>query len=119
MKVGALVLAAGLVLPATGTLAAEDGALTGDQLRKTVSGKTVFLKISGFELPIKYAANGRMTGNTCTGGRKPRARRRFVRQRQVVGGERPALPEMDRLDGRQDLLLQAHTAGEDDGALGA
>ncbi len=66
MKVGALVLAAGLVLPATGTLAAEDGALTGDQLRKTVSGKTVFLKISGFELPIKYAANGRMTGKMST-----------------------------------------------------
>ena len=67
MKVGALVLAAGLVLPATGTLAAaEDAALTGDQLRKTIVGKTVFLKISGFELPIKYAANGRMSGKMST-----------------------------------------------------
>ena len=65
MKVGALVLAAGLALPATGTLA-EDAALTGDQLRKAVSGKTVFLKISGFELPIKYAPNGRMTGKMST-----------------------------------------------------
>ena len=67
MKVGALVLAAGRVLPATGTLAAaEDAALTGDQLRKTIVGKTVFLKISGFELPIKYAANGRMSGKMGT-----------------------------------------------------
>lgn len=58
-------MAAGLALPATGTLA-EDAALTGDQLRKAVSGKTVFLKISGFELPIKYAPNGRMTGKMST-----------------------------------------------------
>lgn len=65
MKVGALVLAAGLVLPVTGTLA-EDGALTGDQLRKAISGKTVYLKVSGFELPIKYAANGRMSGKMST-----------------------------------------------------
>ncbi len=65
MKVGALVLAAGLVLPVTGTLA-EEGALTGDQLRKAISGKTVFLKVSGFELPIKYAANGRMSGKMST-----------------------------------------------------
>jgi hypothetical protein len=52
-------------LPATGTLA-EDAALNGDELKKAISGKTVFLKISGFELPIKYAANGRMTGKMST-----------------------------------------------------
>jgi hypothetical protein len=66
MKVGALVLAAGLVLPTAGTLAAENAALTGDELKKAISGKTVFLKISGFELPIKYAANGRMSGKMST-----------------------------------------------------
>jgi hypothetical protein len=37
-------------------------ALTGDTLRKSVSGKTVVLRISGFDLPIRYAANGTMTG---------------------------------------------------------
>jgi hypothetical protein len=31
-------------------------------LRNAISGKTVFLNISGFELPISYAANGRMSG---------------------------------------------------------
>jgi hypothetical protein len=35
-------------------------------LRKAVSGKTVYLKISGFELPIRYAASGSMTGSMST-----------------------------------------------------
>lgn len=61
MKIGALVLAVSLALPATASLA-DPVALSGDTLRKAVSGKTVFLNISGFELPINYAANGRMTG---------------------------------------------------------
>ena len=51
MKIGAFVLAAGLALPATGTLA-EPTTLAGDELRQAISGKTVFLNISGFELPI-------------------------------------------------------------------
>jgi hypothetical protein len=34
-------------------LAAERASLSGDELRKAVSGKTVYLKISGFELPIR------------------------------------------------------------------
>ena len=65
MKIGAFVLAASLALPATGTLA-EDGTLDGDGLRKAISGKTVFLNVSGFELPIRYAANGRMSGKMST-----------------------------------------------------
>jgi hypothetical protein len=65
MKTAALVLTAGLVLPAAGTLA-EDGALAGDELRKAISGKTVYLNISGFELPIRYASNGRMSGKMST-----------------------------------------------------
>jgi hypothetical protein len=31
-------------------------------LRLAVSGRTVYLNISGFELPIRYAPNGRMSG---------------------------------------------------------
>ena len=34
--------------------AAAEATLTGNVLRKTVSGKTVYLQISGFELPIRY-----------------------------------------------------------------
>src|SRR5680860_135363 len=65
MKIGALVLAASLALPVTGSLAG-DGSLDGDGLRKAISGKTVFLNVSGFELPIRYAANGRMSGKMST-----------------------------------------------------
>jgi hypothetical protein len=61
MKIRALVVAAGLVLPATASLA-ESTQLAGDELRQAISGKTVYLNISGFELPIRYAANGRMSG---------------------------------------------------------
>ena len=61
MKIGAFVVAAGLSLPATATLA-EPATLAGDELRQAISGKTVYLNISGFELPIRYAANGRMSG---------------------------------------------------------
>jgi hypothetical protein len=35
---------------------------TDDQLRDAVTGKMIYLNISGFELPIRYKANGRMTG---------------------------------------------------------
>ena len=36
--------------------------LTGNALRNAVSGKTVYLKISGFELLIRYSATGTMVG---------------------------------------------------------
>jgi hypothetical protein len=65
MKLGAFILAAGLVLPATASLA-EPTELAGDELRQAISGKTVYLNISGFELPIRYAANGRMSGKMST-----------------------------------------------------
>jgi hypothetical protein len=65
MKIGAFVVALGLALPATGSLA-EPTILAGDELRHAISGKTVFLNISGFELPIRYAANGRMSGKMST-----------------------------------------------------
>ena len=41
----------------------EATSLTEDQLREAISGKTVYLSISGFELPIQYKANGRMSGS--------------------------------------------------------
>lgn len=41
-------------------------ALSGDALRNAISGKTVFLKISGFELPIQYSARGTMKGSMGT-----------------------------------------------------
>jgi hypothetical protein len=65
MKIGAFVLAAGLALPATASLA-DPITLAGDELRKAISGKTVYLNVSGFELPIRYAANGHMSGKMST-----------------------------------------------------
>jgi hypothetical protein len=65
MKIGAWIVAAALVLPATASLA-EPAQLAGDELRQAISGKTVYLNIAGFELPINYAANGRMSGKMST-----------------------------------------------------
>ena len=65
MRIGAFVVAVGLALPATASLA-EPTTLAGDELRQAIIGKTVFLNISGFELPIRYAANGRMSGKMST-----------------------------------------------------
>ena len=45
---------------------AKSASLAGDELRKAVSGKTVYLKISGFDLPIRYAAGGAMSGSMNT-----------------------------------------------------
>ena len=61
MKLGALILAAGLALPAL-PASAESVSLAGDELRQAISGKTVYLNVSGFELPIRYSADGRMSG---------------------------------------------------------
>jgi hypothetical protein len=66
MKTAALLLAVGLALPATTALGAESTQLAGDELRQAISGKTVYLNVSGFELPISYASNGRMTGKMGT-----------------------------------------------------
>ena len=72
MRIGAWVGAAGLALAATASLA-EPAQLAGDELRHTISGKTVYLNISGFELPINYAANGRMSGKMSTVAASSRA----------------------------------------------
>jgi hypothetical protein len=47
--------------PPSETVAAE-ASLAGNVLRKTVSGKTVYLKISGFELPIRYSGRRQHDG---------------------------------------------------------
>src|SRR6188472_4178645 len=65
MKIGAFVVAAGLLLPAAAVLAG-DATLAGDELLQAISGKTVYLNISGFELPSRYAASGRMSGKMST-----------------------------------------------------
>jgi hypothetical protein len=69
-----LVLAVGLILPA-GAACSEPASLSSDadrldttsltaeELHQAISEKTVYLNVSGFELPIRYAANGRMTGS--------------------------------------------------------
>ncbi len=44
-------------------LADEPASLSGDELRKAVSGKTVYLRISGFDLPIRYSEGVSMAAN--------------------------------------------------------
>ena len=68
-----LFLAVALTIPAAGALAepatqssppvADASSLTEEQLREAIVGKTIYLNISGFELPIHYKANGRVTGS--------------------------------------------------------
>jgi hypothetical protein len=61
MKVTAILAVAALSLP-TVAVSADHPLLAGDDLRNAVSGKTLYLNISGFELPIHYGAGGRMSG---------------------------------------------------------
>lgn len=49
-----------------GAAGAASAALSGSVLRNAVSNKTVVLKISGFELPIRYSSRGTMTGRMST-----------------------------------------------------
>jgi hypothetical protein len=64
MRKQALILAS---LAISGSALASEGAerLTGDTLRKAVSGKTLYLMTSiGAEIPIRYRPNGSMRGAT-------------------------------------------------------
>jgi hypothetical protein len=57
----ALLTAAFFTLALGAALAVEPASLSGDELRKAVSGKTVYLRIFGFELPIRGGSmSGRM-----------------------------------------------------------
>ncbi len=58
-----LLTAAFFTLAFGAAFAAEPVSLSGDELRKAVSGKTVYLRISGFELPIRYSPGGSMAGS--------------------------------------------------------
>jgi hypothetical protein len=62
MKVRAILFAAVACLPAI-AVSADATVLRGNALRNAVSGKTVYLKVSGFELPIHYSATGTMAGS--------------------------------------------------------
>jgi len=62
MLMQTLLTAAFSALALGAALAAEPASLSGDELRKAVSGKTVYLRISGFELPIHYSPGGSMAG---------------------------------------------------------
>lgn len=67
MLKSALLTAATVATLAFGAAQANaETALSGDALRNAVSGKTVFLKISGFELPIQYSSRGTMKGSMGT-----------------------------------------------------
>jgi hypothetical protein len=60
-----LPLGAALAEPATPSNlpVIEATSLTDDQLREAIAGKTIYLSISGIELPIHYKPNGRMSGS--------------------------------------------------------
>jgi hypothetical protein len=60
----ALMLGAALTLVSADAYAeTKTVAMKGDALRTAVSGKTLYLNISGFELPIRYSASGSMSGS--------------------------------------------------------
>jgi hypothetical protein len=55
---------AALIASAGAALAAENAIVTGDKLRETLSGKTVYLMTPiGSEIPIRYKANGTLQGS--------------------------------------------------------
>ena len=66
MLKSALTAAAVVSTLAFGAAPANAETLSGDALRSAVVGKTVFLKISGFELPIEYSSRGTMKGSMGT-----------------------------------------------------
>jgi hypothetical protein len=46
----------------TAAMAASSDNLNGPELRKVLSGKTIYLSMSGIVLPIAYRSNGTMSG---------------------------------------------------------
>lgn len=58
-----ILLCAALTCAAGGIAeASKSGNMSGTELRKAVSGKTVYLSTSGVVVPINYQANGTMSG---------------------------------------------------------
>ena len=124
MKFETVLLAAGLVLPASGALAepvtlirdaktlAGSTSLSADELRRAVAGKTVYLDVSGFELPIRYLDNGRMSGTMGTVAATLSIGDLCIGQRRLVDRGQLSLPALDELARRTDSLLQAHSKGQ-------
>ena len=112
MLVQFLLTSAFSALALSAALAAEPASLSGDELRKAVSGKTVYLRISGFDLPIRYSEGGSMAASMGAVAATIARRRKRVRPWQMVGLGQSALPAMVELDGGEDLLLQAHPPGQ-------
>ena len=121
MKFETVLLAAGLVLPASGALAepvtlirdaktlAGSTSLSADELRRAVAGKTVYLDVSGFELPIRYLDSGRMSGTMGTVAATLSIGDLCIGQRRLVDRGQLSLPAVDKLVGQQNLLLQARS----------
>ena len=103
-----LLTAAFSALALGAALAAEPASLSGDELRKAVSGKTVYLKISGFELPIRYSPGGSMSGRIGAVAATLARGESHIRPRQMVGLGQSALPAMVELDGGEVLLLHVY-----------
>ena len=57
-----LLIAALSSLTASAAMAANTGKMNGQELRKALSGKTIYLSQSGIVLPIAYRSNGTMSG---------------------------------------------------------
>jgi hypothetical protein len=59
-----ILFSAVLIASAGTAMAAENAIVTGDKLRETLSGKTVYLMTPiGSEIPIRYKANGTIQGS--------------------------------------------------------
>jgi hypothetical protein len=58
-----LLLGPALAEPGRDAPVVDATSLTDDQLREAITGKTIYLNVSGFELPIHYKSNGRITGS--------------------------------------------------------
>lgn len=56
------ILGATLIVMACGTPVLAGESLSGEELRKAVVGKTVYLRTQGVEIPITYNSSGRMNG---------------------------------------------------------
>jgi hypothetical protein len=69
----------------------------------------VYLDVSGFELPIRYLDNGRMSGTMGTVAATLSIGDLCIGQRRLVDRGQLPLPAVDKLVGQQNLLLQAHS----------
>ena len=91
---------------------AGNTSLSADELRRAVAGKTVYLDVSGFELPIRYLDNGRMSGTMGTVAATLSIGDLCIGQRRLVDRGQLSLPAVDKLVGQQNLLLKRTRRGD-------